>query len=158
MLKLLTLFSIICFSGLSAEWRNSKKAGIKVFIPDGWSIKLKGDDLEARSPDKNVFLLLNVLDDEDDVMKELEKAGKIVEKYHTSVKETRSPQLQKVNNLSIADMQGTAITKKGNKPADWNVAATRNLKGLIIVIMATDSAQKKYENEIKEILTSFQKI
>ena len=158
MFKILILMLSIMVTGLSADWRSSKKAGIKVFIPDGWSVKLKGDDLEARSPDKNVFLLLNVLDDNDDVYKELEKAGKIVEKYHTSVQETKSPQMETVNDLSIAYMEGTAVTKKGNKSADWSVAATRNLKGLIIIIMATDGAQKKYEKELKEILSSFQKI
>lgn len=152
------LFILILISGsVSAEIRTIQQAGVSIEVPDnGWITTKKGEDLEIKSPDKRIFIIVNV-DDDNDLNAEVIHAMSVIKKYHDNVdikKETKSTQ---VNDLSISYVEGTGITKKGKKPADWMVAATANKKGVILLVMAMEGSLEKYKNDIKTILNSFKK-
>ena len=92
---------------------------------------------------------------EDEIKKGIEK----IEKYHNNVKLTsQTAEKKTVNGLDIYYLEGTGDVKKNNKPADWMLAYATNLKSMVITVMATDTAQEKYKEEIRKILNSIQKL
>jgi hypothetical protein len=154
--SLIVLFSVF---GLHAEWKTNKVAGIKVDVPANWKEKKNGPVLELMAPGGNLVIHMEVVQDgaADD---KIRAALKKIERFHNQVVITSKtiPEIQNVNDLTIEYVEGTGITKKTNKSADWAIAAATNLKTLIITIMGTDGAQAQYKEEIKNTLTSFQKL
>jgi predicted Zn-dependent protease len=130
-----------------AETMTHKEAGVQFDVPEGWTQKADGDNIQVTNADGTLSVVFMVAG-EDSWEKTLDAVATELDKQIKDAKIEQEAKEGETNGMKTVEMSGSG--KVGDKAVDWALTIMAAKKPVLILAIAEPSA---FEKDAKAIVS-----
>lgn len=153
----LFVLMVVCVFSLNAKTYPHDGAGVKVDIPNDWSVTGDEDHLHAVSPSQTIVFDFEVFNGSDANAVKVE-AKKFIASELTDVKYSSSFKPTTHNGMPATMSEGDGYVNGEKYHFGAYVVKTPKNKSVLLLVFAADATYRGYAKQINGIFSSFKKI